>query len=83
MIDLIRLGDTTDHGGEVITASDSMRYDGIPVARIGDEVKCPQHPEVQPNLIVQGDCEITDNGIPVARDGHRGTCGCRLISSIK
>ncbi len=26
MIDLIRLGDTTDHGGEVITASETMRY---------------------------------------------------------
>jgi uncharacterized Zn-binding protein involved in type VI secretion len=26
MIDLIRLGATTDHGGEVITASQTMRY---------------------------------------------------------
>jgi uncharacterized Zn-binding protein involved in type VI secretion len=25
-VNLIRLGDTTDHGGEVITASGTMRY---------------------------------------------------------
>ncbi|BFG79723.1 hypothetical protein PTKU46_77560 [Paraburkholderia terrae] len=28
MIDLIHLGDTTDHGGDVITASDTTRYNG-------------------------------------------------------
>jgi uncharacterized Zn-binding protein involved in type VI secretion len=82
MIDLIRLGDTTDHGGEVITASETMRYQGVRVARRGDEVKCPQHPEVNPNVILEGDVKITDHGIPVARQGHHATCGCSLISSI-
>ncbi|MHB9836776.1 hypothetical protein Q8F57_018240 [Paraburkholderia terrae] len=28
MIDLVLLGDTTDHGGEVVTAFDSTRYKG-------------------------------------------------------
>jgi uncharacterized Zn-binding protein involved in type VI secretion len=82
VIDLIRLGDTTDHGGEVVTASDTMRYDGREVARKGDHVNCPQHPEVQPNVIIEGDNSITDGGVPVARQGHRATCGCRLISSL-
>ena len=82
MIDLIRLGDTTDHGGEVITASDTMRYGGRRVAREGDEVKCPQHPEVQPNVILEGDRKITDRGTPVARHGHRAMCACSLISSL-
>ena len=41
MIDLIRLGDTTDHGGKVITASQTMRYAGQPVARKGDLIECP------------------------------------------
>ncbi|MEC5403980.1 PAAR domain-containing protein [Paraburkholderia sp. MPAMCS5] len=59
-----------------------MRYQGIRVARQGDEVKCPQHPDVKPNVILEGDGKITDHGIPVARHGHRATCGCRLISSI-
>ncbi|WP_459251869.1 PAAR domain-containing protein [Paraburkholderia phytofirmans] len=37
MIDLIRLNDTTDHGGEVVTASDTMCYGGH-CARKGDRV---------------------------------------------
>jgi uncharacterized Zn-binding protein involved in type VI secretion len=82
MIDLIRLGDITDHDGVVITASETMRYGGRRVARKGDLVKCPQHPKVQPNIILEGDEKITDHGIPVARHRHRTTCGCHLISSL-
>jgi uncharacterized Zn-binding protein involved in type VI secretion len=82
MINLIRLGDTTDHGGEVVTASDALRYGGRRVARNGDLVKCPLHPEVEPNAILEGDSRITDHGVPVARQGHLTTCGCRLISSL-
>jgi len=65
MIDLIRLGDTTDRGGEVITASETMRYDGRRVARKGDAVTCPLHPDTNPNLILEGDENITDHGVPV------------------
>jgi uncharacterized Zn-binding protein involved in type VI secretion len=25
---------------------------------------------------------MTDHGVPLARHGHRATCGCRLISSL-
>jgi uncharacterized Zn-binding protein involved in type VI secretion len=52
-------------------------------ARKGDLVECPLHPEVNPNVILEGDGEITDHGIPVARQGHHATCGCSLISSIE
>jgi hypothetical protein len=31
VINLVRLGDTTDHGGKVITASETMRIKSIPV----------------------------------------------------
>jgi|GEM_PF-638357 len=82
MIDLIRLGDSTDHGGEVITASDTMCYSGRRVARKGDQVTCSLHPDVNPNVILEGDETITDHGVPVARHGHHATCGCSLISSI-
>jgi uncharacterized Zn-binding protein involved in type VI secretion len=51
MINLIRIGDDTDHGGKVITASATMRFDSRFVARKGDEVSCPQHPDVKPNVI--------------------------------
>ena len=82
MVDITRLGDTTDHGGEVITASDTMRYGGRRVARKGDLVTCPLHPEIIPNVILEGDTNIKDAEIPVARHGHSTTCGCHLISSL-
>ena len=82
MMNLIRLDDATDHGGKVISASTTMRYDGRFVARKGDEVSCPLHPDVQPNLILDGDESMTDAGVPIARHGHKATCGCALISSL-
>ncbi|MBN3851344.1 PAAR domain-containing protein [Paraburkholderia sp. Ac-20342] len=82
MINLIRVGDDTDHGGKVETGSTSMRFEGRYVARKGDRVSCPQHPDVSPNVIEEGDPTMKDNGIPIARHGHRATCGCHLISSL-
>ncbi|OXI65657.1 PAAR domain-containing protein [Burkholderia cenocepacia] len=82
MIDLIRLGDSTDHDGKVVSASEAMRFDGRWVARKGDEVSCPKHPDIKPNLIIDGDESMTDDGVPVARHGYRAMCGCRLISSL-
>ncbi|WP_449405952.1 PAAR domain-containing protein [Massilia phosphatilytica] len=82
MMNLIRLGDSTDHGGKVITASSTMRFDNRFVARKGDEVSCPTHPGVKPNVIEEGDESMTDENSPVARHGHRTTCGCHLISSL-
>jgi uncharacterized Zn-binding protein involved in type VI secretion len=81
LIDLIRLDDDTDHGGKVITASSTMRFDGKFVARKGDEVSCPKH-DIKRNVIVDGDESMTDNGVPIARHGYRATCGCHLISSL-
>ncbi|MCA3087109.1 MAG: PAAR domain-containing protein [Burkholderia sp.] len=82
MINLIRIGDDTDHGGKVETGSTTMHFDGRYVARKRDRVSCPQHPDISPNLIEEGDPSMTDDGIPIARNGHRATCGCHLISSL-
>jgi uncharacterized Zn-binding protein involved in type VI secretion len=82
MMNLIRLDDDTDHGGKVITASSTMLYESRFVARKGDRVSCPRHPDVSPNVIEEGDTSMTDEGIPIARQGHRATCGCHLISSL-
>lgn len=81
MPNLIRLGDPTDHGGQVISASSTMRYDGRFVARKGDQVSCPKH-NLRPNLIIDGDESTMDHGVPVARHGYQAMCGCRLISSL-
>ncbi|MFM0221646.1 PAAR domain-containing protein [Paraburkholderia dipogonis] len=81
MMNLIRLGDDTDDGGKVITASSTMQFDGRFVARKGDEVSCPKH-DVKPNVITEADESMKDDGVPIARHGHQATCGCRLISSL-
>ncbi len=81
MINLIRFGDHTDHGAKVITASTTMSFEGRFVARKGDEVSCPKH-DIKPNVIIDGDESMTDDGIPIARHGYRALCGCRLISSL-
>jgi uncharacterized Zn-binding protein involved in type VI secretion len=79
LIDIIRLGDSTSHGGEVVSASSTMGFNGRAVARRGDEVSCPRHGR---NRIIHGDESMTDDGVPIARHGHRSECGCRLISSL-
>ena len=81
-MDIIRFGDRTSSNGQVISASTTMRYEGRFVARLGDEVSCSRHPDVRPNRIIEGDPNVTDNGISIARHGHRAQCGCTLISSL-
>ena len=81
MMDFIRFGDDTDCGGKVISASAAMRIGGRFVARKGDEVSCPQH-TITPNRMIEGDESTFDDGMPIARHGHRAMCGCRLISSL-
>lgn len=78
---VIRLGDKTNHGGSVLTASNNVTVRGKGVARIGDSVSCPKKGH-GPTTIVEGDPNITDQGIPIAFDGHKCACGCNLISSM-
>jgi uncharacterized Zn-binding protein involved in type VI secretion len=81
MIDLSRFGDTNHHGGNVICDSTMIRFRSRFVARKSGEVICPRH-DVKPNLIIEGDKTMTDEGVPVARHGCRTTCGCCLISRL-
>jgi uncharacterized Zn-binding protein involved in type VI secretion len=82
VINIVRLGDPTDRGSVVITASQSMKLRGIPIARVGGQVRCPRHPDTSPNVITEGDQELKDRGVPVARHGHKATCGCKVDSHI-
>ena len=38
MLQIIRKGDKTTHGGSVLTASETMKFGGIGVARKGESV---------------------------------------------
>nr|WP_105583532.1 PAAR domain-containing protein [Cronobacter sakazakii] len=81
MLPIIRKGDKTTHGGSVMTCSSTMIFGGIGVARKGDKVSCPI-PSHGVTIIIEGNPDYLDNGIPVAFHGHKCACGCSLISSF-
>ncbi|MCP9269518.1 PAAR domain-containing protein [Xenorhabdus sp. XENO-1] len=76
---VIRLNDTTDHGGKVITAIDSYVYQGVPIAGKGDLVSCPKCKGVFP--IVEGSNDLQYKGKPIALEGMNTACGAQLIAS--
>jgi len=79
------LGDATDHGGRIITGSETHRIRDKPVARLHDLVDCPQrYPDGRPhgvNKIIEAHPTLTVGGVRVALHGHRTECGCALVSS--
>lgn len=82
---IISVGDKTDHGGTVITGSRNHDIRGRSIARLGDQVDCPQvYPDGKPhgvNKIVSGSESFTVNGVPIAVEGRTTECGCKLIGS--
>jgi uncharacterized Zn-binding protein involved in type VI secretion len=77
---VIRLGDATSHGGRVVTASGVARVHGITVARKGDACVCPISGHTA-CVIAEGDPRVLLDGVPVAFEGHKTSCGATLISS--
>lgn len=77
---VIRLGDTTSHGGTVVQVASLTEVGGKRIARIGDQVTCPACKGTY--VIVEGDATYTDDGVPVALHGHKTSCGASLISSV-
>jgi uncharacterized Zn-binding protein involved in type VI secretion len=77
---VIRLGDDTSHGGKVVSATSHVTVGGKPVARLGDKCTCPKRGHNN-CVIVEGDSAWTIDGIPVALEGHKISCGAVLVSS--
>ena len=73
----ILLGDTTSHGGTVVSASITSDCDGKGIARVGDKVTCPGSVTV----IATGDPTAVIDGKPAARHGDKTACGATLIAS--
>ncbi|WP_219211122.1 PAAR domain-containing protein [Variovorax boronicumulans] len=78
----IRLGDPTDHGGEVKTALTSILVRGLPVAAEGCLVTCPR---------CGGDFRILPSASPsprrhlgqtIAFEDDLTECGARLLSTL-
>lgn len=78
---VIRLGDSTSHGGKVIAASGTAFVHGIGVARQGDACICPVKGHAA-CVIAEGDPKVLVGGRPVAFQGHKTSCGATLISSV-
>jgi len=82
---IITVGDDTDHGGKVISGSPTHDIGGRAIARLGDEVNCPQHyPDGRQhgiNKIVTAHPTFTVGGIRVAVEDCLTECGCRLIGN--
>ncbi|KPC52001.1 PAAR domain-containing protein [Amantichitinum ursilacus] len=79
---VIRLGDTTDHGGTVTSASATASTMGKAIACVGDKVSCPKHNHGT-TTIVEGDPTWTIDGKAVALEGHKTSCGAVLIASVE
>ena len=78
---VIRLNDPTSHGGKVVAASPKSVVMGLPVARKGDACTCPKRGH-SGCTIAEGDENVLIDGIPVAFEGHKTTCGAVLMSTI-
>lgn len=75
----IIVGDTTTHGGVVLSGSTTSFWYGTAIARMGDRVYCPK---CKPHFfeIAEGLSNCTDHGMPMAGEGHLTTCGAALIA---
>jgi len=83
MPNVIRLGDPTSHGGQVSTVrAQQFIVGGKLVARVGDECSCPL-PGHGTCTIVEGNPKHLIDGIAVAYQGHKTSCGAELISTIE
>jgi uncharacterized Zn-binding protein involved in type VI secretion len=78
---VIRLNDPTSHGGKVVSAAPNSSVMGGAVARKGDRCTCPI-PGHGMCEIVEGDSKLLIDGVPVAFEGHKTSCGAVLISTV-
>ncbi len=74
-----RLGDPSDHGGEIIEGSDDVITNGLSTARIGDNHSCPIPGHGVTPMITGSDTVIV-NGRGCCRVGDNAGCGAVIIS---
>lgn len=80
MAKVIRIGDISSHGGQVITGSVRVLANGAGVARQGDMHVCPL-PGHGTTPIVNGSSRVLVEGRPAAYDGCVTGCGAVLQAS--
>jgi uncharacterized Zn-binding protein involved in type VI secretion len=72
-----RLGDPSDHGGEIVSGSSTRTVDGIACARVTDMHSCPL-PGHGVTPIVSGSPSTSVDGHPIARVGSFTGCGAAI-----
>lgn len=82
MPNVIRLGDATSHAGKVVSVrATHFMVDGKPVAGVGDLCSCPVKGHNN-CTVAEGNPHHVIDGVAVAYDGHKTSCGAALIASI-
>ena len=71
------LGDMTNYGGRIITASGQGYSDGAQIALLGDLVSCPRCSST--GRIIEGASDFIIDGKPVAYDGCIVACKCTPV----
>ncbi|NWD83030.1 PAAR domain-containing protein [Pseudomonas reactans] len=79
MSSIVRFSHTNSHGGVVTDNILHTSLNGKPMAGKGHMVMCPLCKGPFP--IAEGSSTYSVNGIPVALDGMKTTCGATLIAS--
>lgn len=74
-----RLGDTSSHGGMIVTGAIRTMVNGRPVARMGDLHLCPI-PGHGITPIVTGSLDTLTEGKPNARMGDITGCGAVIVT---
>lgn len=72
-----RMGDTTAHGGQIVTGSRQVLIGGRPAARMGDRHACPAYSGDTPHVggpIQSGSPSVLIGGRPAARCGDLVQC---------
>jgi uncharacterized Zn-binding protein involved in type VI secretion len=76
--EVARIGDTTDHGGEIIEAAFDLAHRGRRVALDGHLVRCPK---CGGNFPIQASGKRSHGGVLVAFIGDKTACGATLIGT--
>lgn len=79
MAAIARLGDASNHGGHIITASSDVKADGIGVARQGDSHQCPISGHgTTPLTAITTKTKV--NGRLVITVGAHAGCGATIVA---
>jgi uncharacterized Zn-binding protein involved in type VI secretion len=81
LLPIVRLGDTSSHGGAVTGSSTITTVEGIKQARSGDEFTCAISTH-NPATVGPGFMSVAvDEGVDVAKNNDMTSCGATLIAT--